>query len=167
MAKVQKKNTVIHAIAASNSWLIGLLLLLAGVVIVALYNYSTMQSVKGISDKVSTASAENNEINRISNGCFVLKGNFAVYDPCGVGLYKHVLYQCGDGTKIRLGEPTTCKSIPNWLSTVAFSCKSHTSCDTKTTPTSKTTGKSEISDRPTPTSTIRLTPNTTTNTINP
>lgn len=139
MAKAQHKHIVIHSIANSNTWLIGLLLMLASIVVVALYSYSTFQAVKGVSTKTAelkpNISPAQDEGTRLSNGCFVVKGNVAVLESCGTRLYKYVQYSCGDGTKVKLGSSTTCKSGDTWLATIATSCRNHTSCDAKATPT--------------------------------
>lgn len=143
------KHTVVGAMASSNTWIIGMLLVLASIIAITWYNFSTFHDVKGAATKAAVLknTAQTNQENNdtIANGCFVLKGNFAVLQKCGTGLYRYAQYSCGDNTKIKLGSPTSCKSVTNWLSTIAASCKGHTSCDAKTSPTPR------VSGRPTPT----------------
>lgn len=175
MAKVKhihhSKNSVVRSMASSNTWIIGLLLVLGSIVVVTWYNFSTFHDVKGVATKAadlrpSIPPKEPND--RIANGCFVLKDNFTVLQKCGDGLFRYAQYSCGDNTKIKLGSPTSCKSVTNWLLTIAPSCKGHTSCDTRPTPsirpsghptpTPKTTGFP--SPKTTPTPTIATTPTT-------
>ncbi len=143
MAKLHHKTSVIRTLAASNKWLIGMLLVLLGVVFVALYTYSTYKSVKGIETQAAeTKDTISTDSSHLSNGCFVLKGNLSVVESCGNGLYRYVHYSCGDNTKIILGSAKSCQSVANWLSTVATSCKGHTSCDGKNPLTPKVSDRS-------------------------
>lgn len=160
MAKAYQKSKVISSLAASNTWLIGMLLVLVGVVFVVWYNYSTYKDVKGVATKsaefkngdnrsAASGSAQLHDDANPSNGCFVLKGNLLVSQSCGTNLYRSVQYTCGDNKKITLGGTTSCKTIATWLATVAFQCKGHTSCDAKNaTPTPRVSGHPEISRRP-------------------
>lgn len=175
MAKVKHihhhRHAVVGAMASSNTWIIGLLLVLASIVAITWYNFSTFHDVKGVSTKAAesrggpqvstTPGAKGNE-DTIANGCFVLKGNFAVLQKCGTGLYRYAQYSCGDNTKIKLGSPTSCKSVANWLSTIALSCKGHTSCDAKVSPTPRISGNPTPTPHLTgfPTPTLKVTPTT-------
>lgn len=170
MAKAHHKNTVISTLAASNRWLIGMLLMLVGIVFVVLYSYSAYKDVKGVSTKateISRTPSPSQTQDNPSNGCFLLKGNVLLADSCGNGLYRSVRYICGDNsqgdnpnstkpqgrdgkTKIT-GTPTPtptpkaqCQTIQALMASVTTYCAKHTSCNIKNTPTPK------VSGRPTP-----------------
>ena len=157
------RSPVIRSLAASNTWIIGLLIALVGIVFIVLYNYASYKNVLGVATRAGnlkpnvtgTQSKEDNGT-RISNGCFVLKGDLAVLQKCGTGLFRGVQYMCGDGTKVKLGGSTSCKPIISWLSTIASQCKGHTSCDAKSpsgrpTPTGRPSGFPSPFKTPTPT----------------
>src|SRR5579885_590639 len=94
-----QKHSVVTAIASSNTWLIGLLLVLGSIVAITWYNFSTFHDVKGVATEAANVrpSLPPREPNdKISNGCFILKDNFTVMQNCGTGLFRYAQYSCGD-----------------------------------------------------------------------
>lgn len=137
------KSPVIRSMAASNTWLLGILIALVGVVFVVLYNYSIYKDVKGVSTtsgtlKAKPTQAASHEEQGHPGGCFITKGSVEVYNSCGTGMYRNVQYSCGDNKKITLGSSASCRSVANWMTTIAVYCKGHTSCDDKGSPTPTT-----------------------------
>ncbi|HEX7042446.1 MAG TPA: hypothetical protein VF189_04305 [Patescibacteria group bacterium] len=51
--KVYHHHPVVKSIAASNTWLIGLLLILVSIVFITMYNYESYKAVQGLTTQIT------------------------------------------------------------------------------------------------------------------